>query len=126
MTASLKILSICVSAALVCACIRGIHPQMASVLALAAGVAALMLSRTDIAAFSDALRKIERLDEGGSMALIKLCAVAMVAEFASDICRDAGEASLARRIDTGVRIGIAAAALPSAGEILSAVAGILQ
>jgi len=63
---------------------------------------------------------------GGQFALLKICALAMVAEFASDICRDAGESSLAKRIDTGVRIGIVASAIPSAGNILLSIAELIR
>lgn len=122
---AVKILVLCITAALICASIRSVHPQMASAVALAAGVAAMLLSRTDIAVFSDALKSLEVIggDASGKMAMIKLCALAMVAEFASDICRDAGEAALARRIDMGVRIGVVASAIPSAAGIMNAIAG---
>lgn len=124
--AALKILVLCVCAALICTFLRGVQPQMASVLAMAAGVAALLLSIGDISAFANAVKKLDQISGGGSAALMKLCALAMVAEFASDICRDAGEASLAKRIDTGVRIGIVATAIPSAGEIIASISGVLQ
>ena len=120
---TVKILVLCIAAALICASLRTVHPQIASVVALAAGVAALLLSKADIAVFADALRKLDELTAGsGQMALLKTCAIAMVAEFASDICRDAGENSLAKRIDTGVRIGIVVSAIPTAGNIMQSIA----
>ena len=120
---AVKILVLCITAALICASLRTVHPQIASAVALAAGVAAMLLSKSDIAVFADALRKLDELtDTDGRMALIKICAIAMVAEFASDICRDAGENSLAKRIDTGVRIGIVVSAIPSAGDIMRSIA----
>ena len=125
---ALKILVLCIAAALICASIRSVHPQMASAVALAAGVAAMLLSRTDIEVFSNAVRSLDELggDANGRLTLVKLCALAMVAEFASDICRDAGEAALAKRIDMGVRIGIVASAIPSAAAIMSAIAGMIK
>ena len=123
---AVKILVLCISAALICASLRTVHPQIASVVALAAGVAAMLLSKADIAVFADALRKLDELSGfGGRLALLKICAIAMVAEFASDICHDAGENSLAKRIDTGVRIGIVVSAIPSAGEIMKSIAGMI-
>lgn len=123
----LRILLLCLAAALVCMTLRAAHPQMAAAVAMAAGVAALMLSGADLGAFSDALRALEGYGrEGGeSLYLLKICGIAMVAEFASDICRDAGEGALAHRIDVGVRIGIVATALPGAAKIMQSIAELL-
>ena len=126
---ALRILGLCLTAALICASLRSAHPQIASAVALAAGVAALMLSAPDIRSFSDVLDQLDQyVRKGGaeSMYLLKICALAMVAEFASDICRDAGEAALARRIDTGVKLGIAATSVPVAAEIMAGIAGLLE
>ena len=126
---ALRILALCVSAALICASLRTAHPQIASAVALAAGVAALMLSTEDLGRFAGAVRQLEdyaRQGRSHQIYLIKICGVSMIAEFASDICRDAGEAALARRIDAGVKIGVAAAALPVAAEIMERIAGLLS
>ena len=124
----MRILALCVSAALICASLRTAHPQIASAVALAAGVAALMLSTEDLGRFAGAVRQLEdyaRQGRSHQIYLIKICGVSMIAEFASDICRDAGEAALARRIDAGVKIGVAAAALPVAAEIMERIAALL-
>ena len=126
---ALRILLLCVAAALVCASLRSAHPQIATAVALAAGVAALTLSAGDLGRFAEALRSLEALSaQGGAnqLPLVKLCGVAMIAEFASDICRDAGEAALARRIEMGVRLGVEAAALPLAAQIMERIAGLLS
>ena len=54
-----------------------------------------------------------------------ICGIAVIAEFASDICWDAGEGALAHRIDVGVRIGVVASALPAAAEIMERIAELL-
>lgn len=93
------------------------------------GRRALTLSAGDLGRFAEALRSLEALSaQGGAnqLPLVKLCGVAMIAEFASDICRDAGEAALARRIEMGVRLGVAAAALPLAAQIMERIAGLLS
>ena len=126
---ALRVLALCISAAFICASIRSMHPQIAAAVALAAGFAALMLSQEDLSSFSAALRTLESYSEQAGFAhgfLMKACGVAIIAEFASDICRDSGEAALARRIDTGAKIGIAASALPSIIEILEYIAQLLQ
>ncbi|MBQ8507917.1 MAG: hypothetical protein IJ466_10875 [Clostridia bacterium] len=125
----LRILMLCLAAALVCMMIRTAHPQIATAVALGCGVAVMLLSAADIGSFSDALQRLEDAAgtlDGERLVLLKLCGVAMVAEFASDICRDAGEAALTKRIDTGVRIGIVAAALPTAARLMEDIAELLS
>jgi len=119
---ALRILILCVTAALVCASIRSVHPQIASAVSLGAGMAALMLSAGDISAFSSAIALLENglptvdADHGF---LLRLCGIALIAEFASDMCRDSGEAALARRIDVGTGLAVAASALPLATELIN-------
>lgn len=123
---ALRILALCVTAALICAALRSMHPQMASALAMATGAAATLLSRSDIQIFAEAIQTLDAMTTQSGESLIKICGIAIVAEFASDICREAGETLLAKRIDTGVRIGVVASAIPSVGGILSSIAGMLQ
>lgn len=123
---ALRILALCVTAALICATLRSMHPQMASALAIATGASAILLSRSDIQIFAEAIQTLDAMTTQSGESLIKICGIAIVAEFASDICREAGETLLAKRIDTGVRIGVVASAIPSVGGILSSIAGMLQ
>ena len=121
----LRILVLCISAALVCASLRMVHPQIASVVALAAGIGALMISSQDIRELSDALASLEaqaNADGGTQLRLLKLCGIAMIAEF----CRDAGEVSLAHRIDAGIKIGIVAMALPTAAQIMERISQLIR
>lgn len=122
-----RILLLCVAAAMICASIRSQHPQIASAVSLAVGVAALGISIPDIRLFSDAAKQLESKlpDQFGGMFLIKLCGIALVAEFASDICRDSGEAALARRIDTGTKLAMLASALPLVSQLLDAISGLM-
>lgn len=125
---ALRILILCISAAFVCASLRMGHPQIASAVALAAGIAALTLSVEDIRGLSDAMAVLESYAskvDGKHLELLKICGIAMIAEFASDICRDAGEAALARRIDAGIKIGIVTMSLPAAAQIMERIAGLL-
>ena len=123
----LRILVLCLSAALICMTLRTAHPHMAAVVAMAAGMAALMLSNADLGTFSRAIRTLEGClqEDTQPLYLLKLCGIALIAEFASDICRDAGESALAHRIDVGVRIGVVASALPAAAEIMERIAELL-
>ena len=123
----LRILVLCLSAALICMTLRAAHPQIAAAVAMAAGVAALMLSSVDLGRFSQALRTLQDYAQQDvqPLYLMKVCGIALIAEFASDVCRDAGESALAHRIDVGVRIGVVASALPAAAEIMERISELL-
>jgi len=125
----IRILILCVSAALICASIRTAHPQIAAAVALASGIAALLISAGELESISEVLSRIRKFGEyadEGNLHLLKLCGIAVLAEFASDICRDSGEASLANRIDSGVKIGVLAASLPSAMKLMERIGEIIQ
>ena len=125
---ALRILVLCISAAMICTALRTTHPQIASAVALAACVAALMASVQSLGAFSAAVRNLDEQYSNSGLPqpyLLKICGLALISELASDICRDSGETALAHRIQAGTKLGIAAAALPLAGEILETIKGML-
>ena len=125
--AELRILGLCVAAALICATLRAAHPQIAAVVALAAGVVALTLMLPDLQDVADAIRTLSEADGGHSRTrLMKICGVAMLAEFASDICRDAGESALSKRIEVGVKVSLLAGTLPMLGDLMRSVASVLS
>ena len=123
---TVRIMALCLCAALICASLRSAHPQIASAVALAAGVAALMLSTGDLAEIASAARQLDTALDGHGRKTLKLCAVALLAEFAADICRDAGEAALSKRIEVGVKIGVTAAALPLASQVLESISALIS
>jgi len=120
---------LCLAAAMLCASLRSVHPQIATAVALACGIAAMMLSLNDLGSLSNAIDHLESYGQAAGLEqlrLLKICAIAMIAEFASDICRDANEQALARRIDTGVKLGILASSLPLAMDIMDQISGMMR
>ena len=63
--------------------------------------------------------------EGGE-ALFRAFGIGLCCEITGDICRDAGEAALSRRIEVGVKIGVVAAALPLAAEVFERISGLIS
>ena len=118
---AIRILGLCVAAAMVCSAIRMQNPQIATAVAIGSGAAAVLLSMSDFHAIAGQLQRLSALDwmDGEEFTyLLKLCAVSLLGEFASDICIDCGEHALANRISFGVRAAMLASALPMAGEIM--------
>ncbi len=118
---AVRIIGLCIAAAMVCSAIRMQNPQIASAVAIASGAAAVLLSATDLRLIGGQIEKLSRLEwmEGEEFIhLLKLCAVALIGEFAADICIDCGERALANRISFGVKAAMLASALPMAGDIM--------
>lgn len=125
--AAMRILALCVTAAMICTALRSGHPQIATAVAAAAGIAAMMLCIPEIEAVSDTLKQLSADgDVRDRTYLLRICGIAMIAEFAADICRDAGEAALSRRIEVGVKLGLIAGALPLLNEVMGMISDLLE
>ena len=113
---------ICIAGALVCVVLRQMRPEMAVAAALAAGAAVILICMDDIrqtAAAVSTLTEVAGIGSGNSGVLLKACGVALIAEFASQICIDAGESALAGRIKLALRLALIVMALPLLAEVLS-------
>lgn len=58
--------------------------------------------------------------------VIKVVGIAYIGEFAGELCRDAGEASLAGKVDLGTKVVIMIMAMPLLETILSTVMDVFQ
>ena len=58
--------------------------------------------------------------------VIKVAGIAYIGEFAGELCRDAGEASLAGKVDLGTKVVIMIMAMPLLETILSTVMDVFQ
>lgn len=59
------------------------------------------------------------------MLIVKVTGIAYAAQFAGELCRDAGEGALALKIETAAKVCVMILTLPVLGEFLENVAGIL-
>lgn len=84
-------------------------------LALAAGAAACILSVDELGEILTLVKGAFR-DAGGGQeelaVLFKAAGIALTGEYASQICRDAGEGALAQRVDFAVKISLFSLAAP--------------
>lgn len=58
--------------------------------------------------------------------ILKVVCIAYMGEFAAQLCRDAGEGGVAKKIELGVKVIIMLMALPLLEAILTSVIGILS
>ncbi|MEG0986983.1 MAG: SpoIIIAC/SpoIIIAD family protein [Clostridia bacterium] len=112
---ALKIVGLCVTAALMCAAIKVHKPELAMVLSMASGVLAILWSLEYI---TDAARQLEALATGAGLTdaacqmMYRACGLALLTDFGAGLCRDAGESTLATRVDFAGRAALLAMTVP--------------
>lgn len=93
-------LAVCTS--MVAIYLRELRPEMARLLSLAAGVvimAAIVPMAAEFVAGVSEFAAISRPLDEFIRPLLKITAIAYIAQFAAELCRDAGEGALAGRVE---------------------------
>ena len=120
---------VCVSAAILCTCLKRKWPEMALVTALAAGVFLLASFLPQINLIAEKLESASASIGTGFREIklmLKACGISLAAEFGAQICKDAGESALAGRIHLCSRIAVLGMAAPIAAEIISRLSSLLS
>ena len=111
----LQIAGLGVAAALMAMVIRGSRPELASLLAMAAGALLffLVLSRLKaVVAVMELLLDKAGLAQEYLKVLLKVVGITYIAELAAQTCHDAGEDSLAAKVEMGGKVLVLAMAAP--------------
>ena len=112
--------------------LRRDSPDIATVLKMCAGV---MIALSCVAAMTPILEYVGEVGEslgadeslGGAIeVLLKALGVSLLAHFTANICRDAGEGSIAYYVELGAKIEILILSLPLFREIISLAATLLE
>lgn len=125
---AIRIVILCVSAALICATLRLQKPELATALSMATGLLALLLTSDTLSVTSNAIRQFSNLaqfDSDISSALLKATGITIISELGAQICSDAGESALAGRIRLAARLVMLGMALPMLLQICDMVGQIL-
>lgn len=124
----LQIAGLGVAAALMAMVIRGSRPEMASLLAMAAGALLFFLAVSRLQAVVAVMQSLTQkagLQEGYLKVLLKVVGIAYVAEFAAQTCRDAGEESLAAKVEMCGKVLVLAMASPIIVSLVELVLGVV-
>ena len=123
---AVQVTLLCVAAALICAVLRVSRPEMAMAVALAAGVAAVMMALPAVRAAVETVRSLADragLSAGHTGTILRAAGVALAAEFGAQLCADANEQALAGRIEFAARAALFWMAVPVLTEMLDTVLG---
>lgn len=126
---ALQWMGLCAAAAIICTLLRPQRPELATVIALAAGVAVIAAL---MAQMRDQLPRLQALwdafkgtDADIRSAVLRGAGVAVVSDFAAQLCRDAGEGALAGRVTLIARVSILALCAPLAVGLLESFSAFL-
>ncbi len=115
--------------AMVIMLLRQHRPEIATLAALAAGIVSFFMLRDDLTSVADWLGRagsaIEALD-GSVNVMLRAGGVALISEFAADLCGDAGEKALAGRIELAERIALTGMCVPFAARLLGDMAALIS
>lgn len=123
-----KIAALAVVAALCAAVVKKQSPEIAMVLALAAGVMILLSCAQGLARvldFLDGLAEFGGLSSAVVTPVVKVAGIAVVTRIAAEICRDAKEGGLASFVETSGTVLALLTALPLLTAVLSTLEGLL-
>lgn len=108
--------------------LREERPEMALLLALGFGILVFILVLGKMGAiitlFRD-LARAARIDELYLTTLLKILGIAYIAEFGAQICRDAGEGTIASKIEMAGKVLILVLALPIFAAIMEVIVRLL-
>jgi stage III sporulation protein AD len=110
-----RLVLLCVAAAMVATMLKADRPEMAATVAMAAGVMAFLMAVGDLKTVADAAKVLATgagVPGDSTGLMLRAAGIALVAEFGAEISRDAGQSALAGRIELGARVALAAMSVP--------------
>ncbi len=119
----MQIVGIGIVAAVLAVTIRQSKPEIAVTVSVAAGIMIFFLVLGKIGAVIDVLKELaERADLHAIYlaTILKILAIAYIAEFGAQICRDAGEGALAVKIEFAAKVLVLILAVPILAAVLQA------
>lgn len=109
--------------------IRSVKPDMAVFLGIATSLLILLLAVDKLAVILDGIYTIQNylsIHSSYIQALLKIIGITYVAEFAADICKDAGYGTLAGQIGIFSKLSILAVSMPVLIALLETIHGFLE
>ena len=125
----IKIIGIGVIGAFLSLVIKQYRPEIALTIPILVAISILTISVPHIKGLITMLEGIAesaRIDIAMAGVVLKIIGIAYVCQFASDICTDAGEKSIASKIELGGKLTIVAMSMPIIYNLLELVSDIIN
>ena len=124
----IKIIGIAVIALIIIIILKQYRPEFAIYISILTGILIILLvtdKLTDIIQLLNSIASKASINTEFLTLLLKITGIAFLAEFAVSICRDAGEAAIASKVEIGSKIIIIAMSIPIISALLEIVLKIL-
>ena len=109
--------------------LKGIRPEYASLVTIAAVVFMILsvtpyivLTVEDMTRFAGEIGVSEKY----ITPILKIIGISYIAEIASDICADSGEKAIASHVETAGKVAVAVMALPMVEDVFGVILGLLR
>ena len=112
--------ALAVCASIMALYLRELRPEMARMLALGASLAIMGAAVPMAAEFIGAIREFSRISRPMSefiQPMLKITGIAYIAQFAAELCRDAGETALAGRVELAGKTAITLMSFPIVRDV---------
>ncbi len=109
--------------------LKPIRPELSLLTLLATGILIFLTLLGKLSGVLDAVRDLTLsygIENGSFSALLKILAIAYLAQFGAELCRDAGAGAVAAKVELGGRVLILASVLPVAVSALETAAELLR
>jgi stage III sporulation protein AD len=124
----IRVTGLAIASIILLALLRRVKPEIAIVLGVACAVIILMVAVSKLGELIGLVRDLVSgagVNPGYAALLVRMIAIAFVAEFGADICRDAGEDSVARAVETVGKVMVLVLAVPIVRAVLEVLVGLL-
>ena len=124
----IKIIGIGFIAVIISIILKQYKPEYAIYVSLIAGALILLMSMDKLSGIIDLLNNLAsktQINNQFLTILIKITGIAFLSEFAVSVCKDAGEAAIASKVELGSKVIIIAISIPIISALLETVLKIL-
>lgn len=124
----IKIIGIALIALIIIIILKQYRPEFAIYVSILTGILIILLitdKLTDIIQLLNSIASKASINTEFLALLLKITGIAFLAEFAVSICKDAGEAAIASKVEIGSKIIIIAMSIPIISALLEIVLKIL-
>jgi stage III sporulation protein AD len=124
----LQIVGLGLVATVVIIVLKAQRPEIAIQISIVTGIVVFVLvagKLSTVIEFLDSYSKKVNIDPIYLSTLLKIVGIAYIAEFGSEVCRDAGETSIASKIELAAKVVIVVLAVPIVTSVLELVIKIM-
>lgn len=124
----LQIIAIAIIATIIIAILKAQRPEIAVQVSIVTGIIIFLLVASKLSAVIDFLRRFTEkanIETVYFTTLLKIIGIAYIAEFGAEVCRDAGESSIASKIELAGKVIIVVLAVPIITSLLELIISIM-